>query len=191
MSKYKYYFKKPKSEITKDIFSWLAIAGLICIAASSPYFASNLQKSFKRWKKYKKIKISSTFSRLKREGCLKIENKGGQLYISLTEKGKKKAGWLQIDSLKIKRPRKWDGKWRIAVFDIAQLKKIYRETFRGKLKQLGFRQLQKSIWVYPFDCRDEIELLKEFFGLSTSELRLILAENIGEDKELKNFFKLK
>lgn len=38
IKKYKYYFTKPKSEITKDILTWLLITGAIFIAASSPYF---------------------------------------------------------------------------------------------------------------------------------------------------------
>lgn len=189
-AKLKYYFCKPKSAIVKDIFSWLAIAGAIYIAAGSPYFVLNLQRNFKRWRKYERKKISNVFSRLRREGCIKIEKRGHQIYISLTEKGKKKAGWLQIDSLKIKRPKKWDGKWRIVIFDISQLKKIYREALRGKLKELGFYPLQKSVWVYPFDCCDEIEVLKEFFGLSKEEIRLIVAESIGDDSKLRKIFKI-
>jgi len=188
--KYKYYLKKPKSEIVKDIISWLAIAGAIYIAASSPHFVLNLIKGFKRWRKYPKKKITDAFYRLRRQGCIEIKKKNHQIYISLTEKGKKMAGWLQIDALKIKKPKKWDGKWRIAIFDIAQLKKIYREALRGKLKELGFYPLQKSVWIYPFDCRDEIELLREFFGLTQKELRLIEAENIGPDEHLKKFFKI-
>jgi len=188
--KYKYYFKKPKSEIAKDILKWLLVSGLVIIAASSPYFILNLTRNSNRWKKYKKRKVADTFRRLKRQGCIKIENKRGQIYISLTEKGRKLAGWLQIDALKIKKPKKWDKKWRIVIFDISQLKKQYREAFRGKLKQLGFYPLQKSVWIYPFDCRDEIELLRDFFGLSQKEVRLIVAENIGPDNFLKKHFKL-
>ncbi|MDI6591689.1 MAG: hypothetical protein QME61_02000, partial [Patescibacteria group bacterium] len=135
-------------------------------------------------------KVYDAFYQLRKEGCIKLEKKNHQIYISLTKKGRKKAGWLQIDSLKLKRPRKWDSKWRIVIFDISQLKKLYREAFRGKLKQLGFYCLQKSVWVYPFDCRDEVELLRNFFGLSKKELRLIVAEDIGEDSWLKKIFKL-
>jgi hypothetical protein len=47
--KYKYYFKKPKSEIVKDVLKWLVIVGATYIAASSPYFALNLIRSAKRW----------------------------------------------------------------------------------------------------------------------------------------------
>jgi len=190
LNKYKYYFRKPKSEIIKDIFYWLMISGAIYIAASSPYFILNLQRNFRKWRRYKNKKISDAFYRLRKEGCIIIEKKHHQIYISLTEKGRRKANWLQIDSLKIKKPRKWDKNWRLVVFDISQIKKLYREAFRGKLKELGFYPLQKSVWVHPYDCQAEIELLKEFFGLSDKELRLIVTKDIGEDRKLRQFFKL-
>jgi DNA-binding transcriptional regulator PaaX len=190
VGKYKYYFRKPKSEIVKDILRYLLVAGMIYVAASSPYFTIRLLREIKKWKKYPRKKLSSAFYRLKKQGCLKIEMKNRQIYISLTEKGRKKAGWLQIDALKIKKSKKWDGKWRIVIFDISQLKKFYREAFRGKLKELGFYPLQKSVWVIPYPCQDEIELLKDFFGLTEKEVRVIVAENIGKDDQLKKFFML-
>jgi len=190
IKKYKYYFTKPKSEIVKDVVTWLAIGGAICIAATSPYFLINLLNSHKRWRKYPKKKVTDTFYNLKRQGLVKIRKKNHQIYITLTEEGKKKAGMFQIDNLKIKRPKKWDKKWRIVIFDIAQLKKSYREAFRGKLKELGFYPLQKSVWIYPFDCQAEIDLLKDFFGLSEEETKLIIAENIGNDNKLKEIFRL-
>lgn len=188
--KYKYYFKKPKSEITKDILLGLLTVGAICLAASSPYFIRNLLNSQKKWKKYPKKRVYDTFYTLRKQGHIKFETRNNQIYISLTKEGKKKAGMFQIDSFKIKKPKKWDGKWRVVIFDIAQLKKVYREALRGKLKELGFYPLQKSVWVHPFDCQAEIELLKEFFGLSEKEIRVIIAESIGEDTKLKEIFKV-
>ena len=190
IKKYKYYFYKPKSEIVKDVLTWLAMVGAIYIAATSPYFIRNFLRNIKRFKKYPKEKLSSIFSRLKRQGLIEIKRKGKQFYISLTDEGKKKAGRFQIDALRIKRPKKWDGKWRLVIFDISEMKKFLRELFRGKLKEMGFYQLQKSVWVHPFDCQAEIELLREFFGLSKNELRLIVAEKIENDKELRKIFKL-
>ena len=190
MSKYKYYFRKAKSEIVKDFLYWLMISGAVAVAAGSPYFGVNLWKAFKRRKKYESKKIYDVFYRLKRRNCIEIKNRGYQVYISLTEKGKKEAGWLQINALKIKKPKKWDKKWRIVIFDIAQLKKIQREAFRGKLKELGFKPLQKSVLIHPFDCKDEIELLKDFFGLTEKEVRLIVSPDIGKEKELRKIFRL-
>ena len=174
----------------KDALRWLAVAGAVYIAASSPYFVLNLTRNFGKWRRYKRRKVSDAFRRLQKQGCIDIGKRNHQIYIRLTEKGKKMAGWLQIDDLKINRPQKWDGKWRMVIFDISQLKKIHREAFRGKLKELGFCPLQKSVWIHPFDCRDEIGLLREFFGLSQKEMRLIIAQDIGPVEWLKKIFKI-
>ncbi|MDP3093726.1 MAG: hypothetical protein Q8N16_03085 [bacterium] len=190
IGKYSYYFKKPKTEITKDVLYWLMMAGAVYIAASSPFFVRNLLKSYQKWKKYPRKKVYDTFYRLKNQGLIKIEERGPQIYIKLTDKGRKKAGFFQINDLKIKKPVIWDRKWRIVIFDISELKKMHREAFRGKLKELGFYQLQKSVWAHPFDCVAEIELLRDFFGLDKKDVRLIIASEIGGDKELREYFKL-
>lgn len=190
MSKYKYYFRKPKSEIVKDIFGSFLIAGAVTIAATSPYFIVNLLKSCGKFKKYPKLRITDTFARLKREGLIKTRWENNQIYIKLTSDGKKKTGIYQIDSLKINNPKKWDGKWRIVIFDIVELRKSHREAFRGKLKELGFLVIQKSVLVHPFPCQDEIALLRDFFGLNEDNIRLIIAEKIENETELKKFFGL-
>jgi len=190
MSKYKYYFRKPKSAIVKDILNWLAIAGAVSIAATSPYFVLNLMKGFKKGKNYGKRKVYDAFYKLKKQGYINIQQKNHQIYITLTKEGKEKAGRFQINSLEIKKPQKWDGIWRLVIFDIPQLRSLQRNAFRGKLKELGFLPLQKSVWVCPYQCKDEIELLRDFFGLSEREVRLIIASNIENDIYLRKIFKL-
>ena len=188
--KYTYYFRKPKSEIVKDILSWLFIGGAVALAVTSPYFVHNLLTGNKKWNKYSKRKISTTFDRLRREGLISIEAKNKQIYISLTQEGRRKAGIFQIDKLRIARPKQWDRKWRMLMFDIPHKKKILREALRGKLKQLGFFPFQKSIWIHPYRCGAEIDLLKEFFGLTDKEVQLIVADYIGKDENWKQLFKL-
>jgi len=190
VKKYKYYFTKPRSEIGKDILRCLMVAGVVSVAATSPYFVTNLLRKRTELRKYPKKKISSSFYNLKRQGLIDIKKNNHQIYFSLTKKGREKAGWLQIDKLKIKRPSKWDKKWRLVMFDISQMRRLSREAFRGKLKELGFKPFQKSIWIHAFDCRAEIALLQKFFNLSNNELRLVIAENIGDDEILKGVFKL-
>ena len=190
MNEHQYYFRKPKSEIAKDIFKLILISGTICVAATSPYFVWNLWKAHKRFKKYKKEKVYDIFYNLRKQGYIEIEKENKQIYIKLTKKGNQKAGWFQINDLKINKPKKWNKKWSIVMFDISQLKKFYREAFRGKLKELGFYPLQKSVWIHPFNCRREINLLKGFFNLSDKEIRLIISEDIGEDCQFKKYFNL-
>lgn len=190
MSKYKYYFRKPKSEISRDILKWLAISGMVYIVASSPRFTLNLMKKLKNGQKYKRKKVYDAFYRLRKDGCIYMERKNHRVSIKLTEKGRKKANWMQINELKIKKPKKWDGKWRIVMFDISQLKNFYREIFRGKIKELGFCQIQKSVWVFPYKCKDEINLLKDFLGLKDKEVRLVISSDIGKENWLREKFKI-
>ncbi len=191
MSQYKYYLKKPRGEIVKDVFTWLAFAGMVTIAMTSPYFVSNLLRTFPRANRYKKHSMENLFYRLKKEGSIAIEKKNNQIYISLTEKGRRKAGRFQINALHIPKQKHWDKKWRIVIFDIPDNHRVKREALRGLLKRLKFYQLQKSVWIHPYDCRDETQLLYTFFGFTRKELRLIIAENIGEDEYLQKMFQLK
>lgn len=190
MSKYKYYLNKPRSEITKDILTWVAVGGLIAIAATSPYFGVNIVRAFQKGKRYGRKKVYDTFFRLRRQGYIQITKHHHQIYISLTEEGKKKAGRFQIDSLEIQKPKRWDRKWRVVLFDIENSKNIKREALRGKLKELGFYLYQKSVWIHPYKCDDEIKLLKEFFGLTENEICLIVAEKIANEKAAQDYFKL-
>jgi len=182
-----------ENSVAKKILYGLLLVGVIYIAAASPYFALRLPKIISRqlkWRKYLKAKNSqynNAFYYLKRKGYLNIERKRGQVYISLTEEGKKKARKYQIDNLKIEKPKRWDGFWRIVIFDISTLTNIKRAALRGKLKELGFYKLQQSTWVYPYDCKKEIELLREFFGLSKKELRLIVGKIEGDEFLQKHF----
>lgn len=190
MRKYKYYFRKPKSEITKDILVTLFTAGVLAVAATSPYFGTAVWKAIRKRKRYSQRKFVDTFTRLRRKGLLVIQRDGHDLKISLTPEGKKRAGYMQIDELRISRPKTWDGKWRLILFDISNPKTIHRNAFRGKLRSLGFLALQKSVWIHPFDCGAEIELLRDFFGLSEKEVRVAVAETIGNDDSLRKHWDL-
>lgn len=174
----------------KDIFSWLLVGGAVALAATSPYFVQNLLSTNRKLRRYPKRTISTTFDRLRRRGVIAIESSSNQIYISLTPEGKKQAGIFQINDFRIKRPKQWDGKWRLFTFDIAHKRRVVREALRGKLKELGFRQFQKSIWIHAFDCRNEVELLQEFFGLTDKEVQLVVAEDIGKENEWKRIFRL-
>ncbi len=190
LGKYKYYFKKPKSEIAKDIIYWLMVAGAVYIAAGSPYFIRSVIHQYRGRKKYSYKRVYDTFYHLRRRGMIEFKEEGKQIYIRLTDEGKKKAGYMQINDLKIKEPKKWDRKWRLVIFDITELKRGHREGFRGKLKELGFSYLQRSVWLHPFDCEAEIRLLRNFFGLGQEDLRLIVAEKIEDDSALRERYHL-
>lgn len=177
---------------TEMIVMGIFYAGAITIA--TPYFAATMIPKLIRIavnnKKERKI-FCSTFSRLKQKGLIRIVKKNRQIYISLTREGKKRAGKYQIDNLKIEKTGKWDGKWRILIFDIKEKQRIKREALRGKIKQLGLFKLQNSVWVHPCDFHKETRILRSFFGLTRDEMQIITAKSIENDKKIKSFFRLR
>lgn len=190
MRKYAYYLRKPRSAITKDILRLLVLGGMLVMASSSPYPAMALWRRISREKTYSEKKFSDTFSRLRKSGLLETRREGHDLKILLTEKGKAAAGYLQIDALQIPKPKRWDGKWRIVLFDIANLKTLQRNALRGKLRDLGFIPFQKSAWIHPFPCEAEIDILKEFFGFSDKEIVVVIASHITNQNRLRQLFGL-
>src|SRR3989344_3500269 len=55
-------------------------------------------------------------------------NKDGTTTLVLSENGKQRALRFNIDKLEIKKPQKWDGKWRIVMFDIPEKLKRLRDS---------------------------------------------------------------
>ena len=88
------------------------------------------------------------------------------------------------------RPKVWDKKWRIALYDVPTGERLKRDAIRAALQRIGFFQLQKSVWVYPFDCGKEIHFLISFFELTPKEFRLVTTGSIGDDALLRKRFRL-
>jgi len=182
----------------KTILKALLLMGVLTIASTSPYFWPAVLKAYFKDRKYQKFHKNkaqrkhflSAFSYLRSKGLINVYKKNKQIYISLTKQGKERANQYQIDDLEIKKPRKWDKKWRVIIFDIKHEHRIKREALRGKLKELDFYQLQKSVWVHPYNCSGEIDLLRKFFGLSKGEVRIILAQKIEDDEKIKKAYEI-
>lgn len=187
---------KHRRNIGKTILKGLLYAGGFYIACSSPRFAKKALPMISKEIRYK-IKnrqrekaYRRSFYYLLRQGLINVEYQGKQLHISLSKSGKKLAGKYQIDDLAIPKPKKWDGRWRILIFDIPDKHKVKREALRGKLKELGLFQLQKSVWICPYNFQNEVKILRHFFSLSRDEIQIVLAYAIENDREARQFFKL-
>lgn len=177
-------------EITKIALTVLLVAGGVVAFAVAPGIAGFLKilKASHKLPRREKQKIYNRFYYLRKNGFINIDYKGRQMYISLTKEGRKKAGKFQIDDLQIRKQKKWDGKWWLLMFDIKKEEKVKREALRGKLKELGLYQFQKSVWVYPYSFQKEMQLLRDFFRLSKKEMTIIKAIEIERNQELKTFF---
>ena len=57
--------------------------------------------------------------------------------------------------------RKPDGQYRLITFDIPEKLRIKRDVLRRHLRELGFRQWQKSVWMSDLPCEDLVEMVFE------------------------------
>jgi DNA-binding transcriptional regulator PaaX len=52
---------------------------------------------------------------------------------------------------------------------------------------MGFQQLQKSVWIFPYPCRQEIEFTAEFLRVGR-HVRLVEAIDFDGSDEVKDSF---
>ena len=115
------------------------------------------------------------------------ENPDGKIRITISDDGKKKILEYKLEEMKIKEPKHWDGKWRMVLFDIPSNIKKLRDTFRFHLKRLGFYQYQKSVFIHPYPCQEEIDFLLEIYNARRYVRQLVVSE-IDNDLHLRKIF---
>ncbi len=148
-----------------------------------------LKGTAKEWKKIEKKKLQKEIRMLYQNKWIeKKENPDGSYTIFLTDKGKLKALTYHFLEMKIER-KNWDRKWRIVVFDIPEKIKKGRNALRDKLKNLGFYELQKSVFIFPYECQNEIEFVIELFNLR-KYVRFGILDSIDNEIHLKKIFRL-
>lgn len=180
------------AKIAKVSLCVLAVASMPVLAFVAAAMGNTVQvfRQFETSKRFNKEQIRNSISSLRKQKLIEyIEYKNSKTIVKITKKGESKLRAFAIDLLKIKKPKKWDKKWRLAMFDIPMRFTRGREAFRYHLKELGFYQFQKSAWIYPYPCEDEIIFIADFFGVSKF-MEVLTVERILRDEHLKKHFHL-
>lgn len=175
-----------RGELAKQILLALGIGFVITTAVIFPGSAIMFKPLIKKFKTKRQSFIKS-IKAMKRDRLIDFKEDGKISKITILEKGRKKLLEYSLDSLEIKKPKKWDGIWRIVIFDIPENEKVARNALRLKLKELGFYQLQKSVFIYPYPCLSEIQFIEEIFKVGPY-INFIEAQKIEGDAWLKSKF---
>lgn len=187
------YKKKRREEFVGDvggiILGVIGLAGIIALAAVVPN-AMRLLKYTPPFAHQKRYYINTVVKRCIRRGLLKREHKEGVgTMLRLTPKGEEFLARYQLNDLTLKKPRRWDKKYRIIIFDIKETRHTTRDMLRNCLTRLGFVQLQQSVWVYPYECQEVVTLLKAHMHVGKDVL-YITADSIENDRWLRESFEL-
>lgn len=137
--------------------------------------------------KLKRERVRKVLYNLEKRKLISLKRTNGELLVTFNEEGKRLVLKYKLDGMVIKKPRRWDKKWRIVIFDIPEKKKVAREVLRNKLKQLGFYQLQRSVFVHPFECQQEIELITKFYEVGPY-VYFMRVDYIDNQKAIKKKF---
>lgn len=186
--------RETKIMIAKIILGVIAAGGILTVACVAPNVLKAIDlfydKKKRRYDIYKKrYYIKTRIGQLKKSGLIAFQRRNGKTFARLTEKGKEELLKYQLRETVIKKPKRWDKKWRVIIFDIKEYRKQTRDNLRRELKNLGFLRLQNSVWVYPYECEDVVIMLKAYFRLGKDVLYMTV-DKIENDKWLKQEFEL-
>ena len=180
--------KEKRAERVEVALNILLAVGFLTTAIVAPN-AVQIFKYFIPRDSHDKWEIRRSFGRLEKKGFVKKKITKGEEYYSLTVLGRKRANRYQLNMMKIASQKKWDGLWRMVMFDVPEDKKMARRAINFALKKLGCVQYQKSVFVTPYPCAKEIDFVGECFD-ARKHIRIVTARDIEGDIELKKVFRL-
>lgn len=134
-------------------------------------------------------RAKTVLGRLAAQGFVTFEERGDKRYARITEAGKR---ILELETLRekgLQKPKRWDKRWRVVIFDIPERRRGVRVRIRRFMEEYGFVRLQNSVWIYPYDCEDLIALAKADLRIGDDALYMIV-EHLERDNHLREHFGL-
>lgn len=145
------------------------------------------EERLKKWEKFNPWRLRQIVKRLREQKMVEIVEKDGETVVVLTEKGKVKYLNYNLGDMMVDKPPKWDGEWRLVIYDISKYKRKTQDIFRETLKKFRFLRLQKSVYLYPFPCHNEIEFLRQYYGIE-DDVILLTVSGLENEEAFKRYF---
>ncbi|MFA6963513.1 MAG: CRISPR-associated endonuclease Cas2 [Patescibacteria group bacterium] len=171
------------SKNVKAILSTIGLGLALTVASTSPYFLVNLVKSKNKYEKYRYKKI------IKKLFDDKIIYLSGE-EIKLSENGLELLRLAQVEDITIAKGKgEWDGFWHLVCYDVPESYKQRRDCFRRKLIESGFYQVQYSLWVIPWPCKEEIAIIAQSLDIAPF-VAYLNTDYLPQQQKLLNHFDL-
>ncbi len=141
--------------------------------------------------KISKIKVKRVLKNLEKKRIINLEQKGNEALVWIKDKNNIsiiKYSLKELFDFK-KKNKIWKGKWFLVIFDVPEDEKNKREYLRKFLLDLGFFPYQKSVYIFPYECDKEIDLIKKIVE-GGKYIKYITADKIEEESVIKTYFKI-
>ena len=172
---------KRLSKRQKEVLKTIGYVGILGAAI----FAPNILKILKFSKANQRYQYKKIVQKLYNEKIIYLSGER----IQLTKKGLGLLKMIQTKEISIKPKKKWNGIWHLVCYDIPENLKKERDCFRRKLIESGFCKIQLSLWVYPYDCKEEIAIISQNLRISPF-VAYLNTKYLPRQKFLIRFFKL-
>jgi phenylacetic acid degradation operon negative regulatory protein len=128
--------------------------------------------------------------RLKECGYVRERKQHDQVSFFITKEGKSALHNLYAHtSIAAKKPT-WDGKWRVVAYDFPESERSLRNSLRYILTKARFLQIQKSVWISPYDSSILSELLVKH-DIVHKHTIFLTTDTLASTKDCKKHFGLK
>lgn len=87
--------------------------------------------------------------------------------LQITDKARKRLERVRLCDVVITPQEIWDKTWRIVIYDIPEEHAVARQNLTRQLRIMGCFQLQKSTWITPFPCRNEVNAICSQYNIDT------------------------
>lgn len=183
--------RRERLGITARKMLMLLTAGITLGFTGTPSrYGRILKTAHKEWKRINRKELSRTIRKLYESRLIHYaSHKDGSTEIVLTKEGREVVLRYKLNELRIPAPATWDKKWRVIIFDVPEHLKHMRDSLRKQLQKLGCFTLQRSVFVHPYECRNEIDFVIELLG-ARRYVRFIEATSIDNELHLKKRFRL-
>lgn len=147
-----------RDEILLYLLSMGAVAETILAELTTPVTIGRAFQSLETQEFFRKKRTSSrsTISYLLAKKFVLGRGGRGRKEFQLTEEGLHYL-FAKFPPLKFKN-RPWDGLWRVVIYDIPEKENRLRDRLRYELRRLGYRFMQKSVWLTPWAVEEDLEI---------------------------------
>lgn len=186
-----------KWEIRKAILEVIVIGALSGggspLRPALPLLVNTIIKLLKMHKQISidEKKIQRTLEGLEKSDLVWIEEKGKEVRVRLRNNSTEVIKYSIETLLNFKiQKKKWNGKWYMLFFDVPEIQRNKRDYLRKYLRKIGFYQYQKSVYIFPFECENEVLLIKKIVA-GGMYMKYIIADKIEDEDKIKRHFNLK
>ena len=109
-------------------------------------------------------------------------------YLRLTPAGRERMYSQELSSSTLPFSSTWDGKWRMIILDLPEVRKSEREALRYLLKKAGFVCVKNTVWVSPYPFEQFFINIKKDLDLTT-EIMIVVTDTL-DAKTQKEFLKI-